>query len=166
VIDLEYGTYNGIMSGRPKSSTRTLVEHATAVDVSSVRNVADYARALVDGAVVLLTQWPSGESAQTTVKLVQTMPSFGGSRPWFECPECGRRCKKLYILETRPAFGCRACHNLIYRLQSDKALATAYWHWAFHHLGRRRGIKRVARFFELWQGCRNRGEKFDWGRRS
>ena len=136
------------------------------VDVCSVRNVADYARALVDGTVVLLTQWPGGANAQTTVRLLQTRPNFGGSRVWFQCPGCRRRSKKLYALETRPSFACRGCHSLVYRVQADKALATAYWHWILYHKGCRRGIKKVARFFELWKGCRDRQENFDWGRRS
>jgi len=41
--------------------------------------------------------------------------TLGGSRPWFLCPECGRRAGKLYELDG--AYACRICHHVVYRSQ-------------------------------------------------
>lgn len=35
---------------------------------------------------------------------------YGGSRPWFRCPDCGRRRAVLYCLGGR--FRCVGCHDL------------------------------------------------------
>jgi hypothetical protein len=35
----------------------------------------------------------------------------GASRPWFECPLCGRRCRHVYLLDP---IACRRCHRLDY----------------------------------------------------
>jgi hypothetical protein len=37
---------------------------------------------------------------------------YGGSRPWFLCPGCGRRRAVLFSVDGR--FRCRACHDLAY----------------------------------------------------
>ena len=31
--------------------------------------------------------------------------------PWFECPQCGRRCRHVYLLDP---IACRRCHHLDY----------------------------------------------------
>ena len=65
------------------------------------------------------THYPSEES--TTVEYVvrfnYTEPNFGGVRPWFMCPECGTRRRKLYLPPRRNAdrFLCRECYDLGYR---------------------------------------------------
>lgn len=35
---------------------------------------------------------------------------LGGTRPWFRCPDCGRRCRDLY--STPHGFTCRTCAGL------------------------------------------------------
>ena len=52
----------------------------------------------VDGAGILVpVEW-------------QPLP-YGGARPWFLCPSCGRRCGVVYL---RGSFACRTCHRLVY----------------------------------------------------
>ena len=48
------------------------------------------------------------------IPLQSTRPHFGGSRWWFACPGCKKRCKKLYMPPGKCEFGCRLCHNLTY----------------------------------------------------
>lgn len=61
------------------------------------------------------------ESADYRVRLVTTLPQFGGLRWWFICPlvvsgrPCGRRVGKLYLPPHARYFGCRNCHELTYR---------------------------------------------------
>lgn len=38
---------------------------------------------------------------------------FGGSRPWFRCPHCARRCGALY--RARYGYACRTCCGLTYQ---------------------------------------------------
>jgi hypothetical protein len=39
---------------------------------------------------------------------------YGGQRMWMLCPECGRRCGKLYLPPSASSFGCRDCHDFTY----------------------------------------------------
>lgn len=61
-----------------------------------------------------------GEISQR-VNLMTTQPNFGGVRHWLSCPllvegkPCGHRVSKLYLPPAENRFGCRECHNLIYR---------------------------------------------------
>lgn len=49
------------------------------------------------------------------VPVMRTPCPFGGSRPWFLCPECGRRALVLYLLGHRLV--CRRCGGVLYRSQ-------------------------------------------------
>ena len=52
-----------------------------------------------------------------SVQLTWTPCHFGGRRPWFVCPGCGRRVAKLYL--RGKYFLCRRCHNLAYKSQRE-----------------------------------------------
>jgi hypothetical protein len=54
-------------------------------------------------------------AAVQVARLETTEPHFGGVRWWFSCPQCGKRCKKLYLPPGQWEIGCRLCHNLTYR---------------------------------------------------
>ena len=51
-------------------------------------------------------------NTQSTINFIETPCNFGGTRWWFECPGCQRRCAKLY--EKRDDFYCRVCLDLEY----------------------------------------------------
>ena len=58
---------------------------------------------------------------QYLIRLDWTRCHLGGRRPWFICPECGRRCALLYSDEGSQ-FACRECLDLGYETQLlDKA---------------------------------------------
>jgi hypothetical protein len=42
---------------------------------------------------------------------------FGGRRPFFHCPSCGKRCLNLYC---NKQFKCRVCHGLSYPSQRHR----------------------------------------------
>ena len=46
----------------------------------------------------------------------RTKCHFGGSRVWWFCPKCGRRCAVLF---GGSRFLCRSCHSLRYRSQNE-----------------------------------------------
>jgi hypothetical protein len=58
------------------------------------------------------------QSNHTESILVEWTPcNYGGSRPWFGCPACGRRVVALALHRTR--FLCRQCHKLPYKSQME-----------------------------------------------
>lgn len=58
--------------------------------------------------------YPS-EGAEGLLSLTWTPCRIGGTRPWFVCPECGRRAGKVY--ESAGRFSCRLCCGLVYKSQ-------------------------------------------------
>lgn len=58
----------------------------------------------------------SKEKVRQGVQLEWTPCNYGGQRPWFLCPKCGRRCA---ILRGGREFLCRECHGLKYLSQSE-----------------------------------------------
>lgn len=59
---------------------------------------------------------PHQIAVQEIVELTFTACHFGGDRPWFTCPCCGRRCA---ILWGRGRFLCRSCHRVAYPSQNE-----------------------------------------------
>lgn len=51
------------------------------------------------------------------VRIAYTMPHYGGRRPWFVCPACGRRVAYLYAGRL---FLCRECQGLTYESKQKR----------------------------------------------
>jgi hypothetical protein len=58
------------------------------------------------------------EDIDYIVLITRTRCNYGGSRPWFECPQCKRRVAKLY--SGGHYFLCRHCHNITYKSRSQQ----------------------------------------------
>ena len=56
------------------------------------------------------------EEHSERIVIQRTKCHFGGSRPWWFCPRCGRRCAILY---GGRRFFCRRCRDIRYRSQSE-----------------------------------------------
>jgi hypothetical protein len=56
------------------------------------------------------------------VGLTFTPCHYGGDRPWFLCPACGRRCAVLW---GRGRFLCRRCQRVAYASQNESASSRA-----------------------------------------
>lgn len=54
-----------------------------------------------------------------TICTQQSKCHFGGSRLWWICPGCGKRCAVLH--GASKDFGCRGCHRLTYASQKERA---------------------------------------------
>jgi len=67
------------------------------------------------------------EAVDQPVNITWTPCHYGGSRPWFFCPECDRRAAVIY--GAGKYFLCRHCHTLVYQSQNsnkaDRLMATA-----------------------------------------
>lgn len=64
------------------------------------------------------TTRPDTDDARTyeyRVPFDYTEPNYGGVRPWFRCPKCGTRRRKLYLPPRNGRFLCRECYDLGYR---------------------------------------------------
>lgn len=64
-------------------------------------------------------RWRGGPSqfCYNNVSLEWTGCNYGGRRPWWLCPVCGRRAALLY--SGRGEYSCRPCSNLAYRCQRE-----------------------------------------------
>jgi hypothetical protein len=51
------------------------------------------------------------------VRLVTSRTGGSGTRVWWACPACGRRCERLYLPAGRPRLACRLCCRLVYASQ-------------------------------------------------
>lgn len=62
---------------------------------------------------------------RTGIRLNHTTAGFGGSRTWFLCPHCNRRCGVLY---DNPAYGwlCRICCNGRYASEVESPIDRLY----------------------------------------
>ena len=56
------------------------------------------------------------EAVDQPVNITRTPCHYGGSRPWFFCPECDRRVAVIYGVGKY--FLCRHCHTLAYQSQN------------------------------------------------
>ncbi len=92
--------------------------------------------------VSYVTDWPSIDVGEQTLQAgdafvrppgspitidLEWLPlNFGGSRPYFLCPACSKRCRKLYH------YACRDCRGARYRCKSenprDRAIRRAIRH--------------------------------------
>jgi len=55
-----------------------------------------------------------------SISISRTPCNFGGTREWFECPTCPRRCAVVYFRSDR--FACRRCQHVAYTSQSGGPL--------------------------------------------
>ena len=53
------------------------------------------------------------------VHIERTACRFGGSRSWFRCPWCDRRCALMYGLSSDGYFACRLCLRLAYASECE-----------------------------------------------
>ena len=103
-------------SGRPRTSHRLLAEDCTSIHppnyISWPRNREGPIH------VDLVATWPDGSNLTIPVDLTSTKTPSGGLRAWFLCPNCSRRCGKLFVVdENDREFRCRLCLDLAYRVQ-------------------------------------------------
>lgn len=66
----------------------------------------------------------NGTNASHAVELDRTACTFGGSRQWFRCPRCHRRCLVLYL--RNGIFGCRLCGGVAYTSQSEDVVSRSW----------------------------------------
>jgi hypothetical protein len=56
---------------------------------------------------------------KTHLGLTKTACHYGGSRTWFFCPDCGRRCAVLFGFTSSRGFACRVCQHLAYASETE-----------------------------------------------
>ena len=65
-----------------------------------------------------------GEATTERIGIQWTFCNFGGERPWWTCPHCGRRCAIVYARGAWP-FMCRLCASLTHETAQGDALTRA-----------------------------------------
>lgn len=58
------------------------------------------------------------------VQLTRTACNYGNSRPWFRCPNCARRCARLFIVTG--GMGCQRCLHMAYSSQRDDPIGRSW----------------------------------------
>jgi hypothetical protein len=86
---------------------------------------------------------PRGDHPACEAELTLTRCRFGGYRPWFYCPSCGRRVLVLYWLPEAWHPGCRRCLRLTYRSQRVSRNWMAY--------GQQQVVRLVRRYLPTWE---------------
>lgn len=71
---------------------------------------------LVGYSTVRLNYSANSKEASQVVWTTSTSCPYGGSRQWFACPVCHRRCEVLFMRSGR--FACRTCQRVSYTSQS------------------------------------------------
>ena len=66
----------------------------------------------------------NGKPADQRIAIERTPCNYGGTRPWFACPGCGKRVAVLYLRAS--SFRCRDCSRVAYRSQSEDALGRSW----------------------------------------
>ncbi len=84
--------------------------------------------ALGDLVVVGFTLGDSDEPQFQRLSVERTVPSKGGFRRWWKCPECGKRCSTVYADKVDGRFSCRGCAGLAYASSQRNHRARP---WAF-----------------------------------
>ena len=101
----------GYGSGRHSNNTDRETDFAAV----NIRHVAGAAR---NDRLALVCTW-RGQTAECPVAVAWTPCHYGGARPWFVCPACGRRAGLLYASGWRLA--CRKCTGFRYESQYSSA---------------------------------------------
>jgi hypothetical protein len=78
-----------------------------------------------------------GVDREQRVSTEKTRANLGGSRVWFLCPGCSRRCSKLYLPPRESRFLCRLCHDLSYE---SAQTSRTFWDGVFKNDARRLGV--------------------------
>lgn len=85
--------------------------------------IADIGIITTANAIRLSYSWAprGGERRQMAydVPIERTSCRYGGSRPWFLCPWCERRCALLYGISGDGYFACRLCLRLGYASEAE-----------------------------------------------
>ncbi len=71
---------------------------------------------LVTGSELIFQPFMNPHEPLQVIQIVTTPQRLGGKRRWFQCPNCRRRCAKLYL---GSAIACRLCCNLTYECQRE-----------------------------------------------
>jgi len=109
--------------GRPRTSNRILVEDTNVLEIGQV--VTHHEGEILES-ITMSFKWTDGTEGVQTFRLGKTRPYFGGERPWFLCPGCGRKCGKLHAVEGIQHFACRVCLRLAYDRQYRKSRAAVF----------------------------------------
>lgn len=101
----------GYGSGRQGGQGKQTVDRAgSVVDIGNLKIPPDAIEVRIFGRFT----W-NPQAAVQTITIDWTACNFGGFRPWFLCPECDGRVRKLYQPEENLYYRCRRCCDLTYQ---------------------------------------------------
>ena len=78
----------------------------------------------IEQGAAVLNYTLSGEPRMQRVPILNTACNYGGTRPWFGCPNCHARVAVIYM--RRGGFYCRKCAQVAYYSQSEDPLGRGW----------------------------------------
>ena len=76
--------------------------------------------------VILSYSWtPYGHdprNVECVLRIDRTPCNYGGTRPWFRCPSCWRRCAVAYFGASGGRYACRHCARIAYLSQGEDGI--------------------------------------------
>jgi hypothetical protein len=104
----------GRTSGQVALGGRSVAWSFKAPDAVAVTHFAPFA--------ALVSLWGRTPATEDyAVEVVTTLTPSDGTRWWWTCPSCERRCGLLYLEHPRTRLACRVCHHLGYKSQYRRA---------------------------------------------
>jgi hypothetical protein len=106
--------------GRPEGQRPSFVEDFARLDATKL--LAKSRGCFVndppgDSCTLTWSEWGHQRTRTFPILVTTTPEPLGGSRRWWSCPTCRRRCGVLLIAPTLDCIGCRVCFDA--RYQSD-----------------------------------------------
>lgn len=99
-----------------------------------------------------LTDKDTGKQQDYNINVpIEWIPcSYGGTRPYFTCPDCYRRVLKLYKPPSQELFSCRHCWDLTYRSCQDSGDDQARARARTERACRKLGIKNYGNYEDAY----------------
>lgn len=110
-LDVNHLRRCGLLQRRDWTSWRWTNSY-TGEEVGSIAIFAEEGR-------LILSYRANETSVRFPLYLTNTPCTFGGTRPWFQCPSCYRRCGVVAF--SRGTWACRKCLNLAYSSEAEGA---------------------------------------------
>lgn len=87
----------------------------------------------------------------------RTPCNYGGQRPWFLCPQCGRRCAVVYFGGRNGRYACRNCLNLAYLSEAEDGIGRLWRkQWRLENRLGPHGTKPKGMHWKTWERISDR----------
>ena len=80
----------------------------------------------ISGELLRISYSWQGCNIENILHISKTPCYFGGERWWFKCPECSRRCAKVFLNKRNGHYACSKCVGITYYSQCEDEMDRAW----------------------------------------